>query len=800
MKESMAFLNEERVLTRRLQDCVSSVNPSLIDDLDGILTWLNPNEQESNHQMRPPSLRLKNGFKLLLDNKEIPPTFIELIREYLFLQTRAHFFRNFENVRSFKEVQKLEKYYEFPLKYVNLFSTDEWDNELNGFRAYLFSNNAILRCTIKQRLRQLILDDDFDMATKIYFWICQALECSLVYLILDILMDKVCEYAEHNMRGSYRKRYVVMETFNTFISKYWSSFANMLKCAEDEHEITTQIFNCFEKEFLRIRTSEIFEIFVANYPDSSPTLLELRNVLKSPEDFTHLISEFLRQFQERRMNPSITTAEILLSYVNAVKSILTVDTTGRYFQLLTNFIRPYVMERRDAVTTFLYAMLELDVSEISDPNVTSIHMEVLKDLARQLKDPEFTSLERFAAVEKNKGSIDTGFPVLFDHGKALHEQILDSFLHWTPEPSGTIRTKSNSPLLNKNLLDIILEIFDSKDVVINEFLAIFTRKLLALKYYRLDPKWLRSLKLLKKKFDVRNYSNGQDVSNINNIDVMLKDIKQSEELSTKMHAIPELSDKVYPKFISYLFWNAATEPFSKSTEFRLPTWLNNEVGKYARVYSQMKPGRKLHLFKYQGTVELCLTFDDGRVLESEVSFDRAAVISVFLEQDSQQGLTLMQIITKTGLIETTVKIHLQYWLDMAALYLNFDEGVYKILENYEKAAQQEHNVPVRQLKCKLRNIETSSETIDNIDDKQHQQFIDSMSRALPFIQGMLTNLGSLKPEKIHSFLKIAVPKEVGYSATLTQLETYLNVLVDEERLLATANGSYKLNKNTDPKR
>nr|1LDD_A Chain A, Anaphase Promoting Complex [Saccharomyces cerevisiae]1LDD_B Chain B, Anaphase Promoting Complex [Saccharomyces cerevisiae]1LDD_C Chain C, Anaphase Promoting Complex [Saccharomyces cerevisiae]1LDD_D Chain D, Anaphase Promoting Complex [Saccharomyces cerevisiae] len=69
----------------------------------------------------------------------------------------------------------------------------------------------------------------------------------------------------------------------------------------------------------------------------------------------------------------------------------------------------------------------------------------------------------------------------------------------------------------------------------------------------------------------------------------------------------------------------------------------------------------------------------------------------------------------------------------------------------------------------------------------------TLQRSLPFIEGMLTNLGAMKLHKIHSFLKITVPKDWGYNRiTLQQLEGYLNTLADEGRLKYIANGSYEI--------
>lgn len=61
-----------------------------------------------------------------------------------------------------------------------------------------------------------------------------------------------------------------------------------------------------------------------------------------------------------------------------------------------------------------------------------------------------------------------------------------------------------------------------------------------------------------------------------------------------------------------------------------------------------------------------------------------------------------------------------------------------------------------------------------------------------YIQGMLTNLGAVNAEKIHSFLKMLVPKETPYVKTLDELKVFLDSMVEEEKLIVKDDRLYKL--------
>lgn len=774
----MNLSDEGHELSEQLHSLLHDVDSSLEDDLEGILTWVNPNEPSSNHQMRPPSLRVKSAIKSLLNGVVTSESFIDLLGKYMIFQTRKHFFLNYQSLLYFKDVQKLERYYEFPTRYLNIFSSEEWCDEMSGLRNYLIRQNSGLKNNIQLRLEQLVHEDDFDMACKIYEWLCQAEGRLLPEILVDVLLSKVKLFASKNMNSAWTQRFTIMEAYNLFVTNYWSVFCRMLQCMEDDHEITNEIYRCFEEEFIRIRTSQVFDIFVTGFPTTKPTLLELRSVLKTSVKYTELITEFLYQFESKMLNPSITTAEILLSYVKAIKSILIVDVSFRYFQLLTDFVRPYLMERHDTVATFLYAMLGLDASDLSSKNSTSTHMSIASQLSAELRG----SHQPISSSTAERGNLPHGKHALsMNPYEPAYQQIIDYYLHWNPEPADSIQANNDQALISKELFDIIVELFDSKDVIVREFLGLFTRKLLDLRGYKLESNWVQSLKVVKKKLDFKTYSSAQEISNINNIDVMLRDVKHSEELCSLMHEKLGLSDRIIPKFVSYLFWNAHSDFSALPKDHPLPKELEADINNYKKAYTNVKKGRKLRLHPEQSIVELQLRLADGRDLNYEVTLDEALVLSYL---SSNGDGTVEEIVKQTNLDISQVGKSLKFWVKSSILRYSTETSRYSIEER--------QNVNVKHAVER----QSSSEIVNATDsvDLQQQQFIDSMQKVLPFIKGMLTNLGSLKADKIHSFLKMAVPKEIGYSATPSQLQLYLNALVDESKLVKTPNGAFRLAK------
>lgn len=803
--------DEITILIGNIQEIVQRLHPGFEDDLESLLTWLNPNEPNSNHHMRPPPLRLKDTIKLLVNQyyngQYIPESEHEisrgldfdlanLLRQFYVHQVRYHFFSSFDSIRTFKDIQKLEKYYESPLKFIHLFQSnpDEWIMERDSLRHYLLNRSIKFRDNIKQRLEILMKEDDFEIIGEILTWINNAhSSVSSTQLLMDLIFMKITEYCESHLEGVFGERFLVMKTYNKFITKYWSHFAQLLNCPTDDHELTSVIYSLFEKQFLRIRTKQAFEIFVINYPSSKPTILEMRKLLVNSKQLRKIVVVFLLEFEQRILNPSVTTVEALLAYVKCVKAFLALDSSGRYLQSISSFVRTGFQERSDLVTVLLYAILDLPSTQLAEASQAQLDPVSLEALAEEFKKSDLAIDDDSSSINGSKGAIADSA----SFGDSLpYEEVMEQFLTWTPDSLVLSPQSSNKRFSSHSLLDILMELFESKDFFISEFLKLQTKRLLSLKYYRLDKNWSNCLQILKKKLSkglpvttIGIAPSGQpggdthsdDYSNINYIDVMLWDVKCSLELCQQMHQVSGLDPRIYPKFISYLYWNYH---WDTSNSFELPQGLEQELEKYCRVYSEVRPGRSLKLCKDQGLVELELDFEDGRKLCLDVTLEQYAVIQQFDQDQKASRITAEDVSTSLRMELSKAKSALRFWVEKGVLL--FENESYAIQEFKREDGPEDHH------SIASGSIKSMAERQDSVTEEENQ-VLSILNNVWPFIQGMLTNLGSMKVEKIHSFLKVTAPKELGYSVvTQSHLDFYLSSLVEEEKLENTTNGSYKL--------
>lgn len=675
-------------------------NPEVSDDLNSFLCWLQPKE----HQSRPPSLRLKNSIRAVIKNADM--TFVDALKIYYFDLVRTEYMSAIKlNAKiSHRDLVRLEKRLGYPCDFVSLLD-DGFVDVISSLNHYIIDTNESFRHRLKSKIRELILDDDFDLAVDIINWIDKSGAHALHSkdLILDIIIEKIGVICKTNMEGKWNKRFLVVETFNKFTSEYWSHFAHLLSCPEDDHNLTKVVYNCFESEFIRIRTEEIYDIIMDNGKDSKNTLLELKKILRKPKDFEKLVSKLLMQFERKIMNPSVSTVDALLAYIKSMKCFMTIDFSGRYIKIISQFVRSFFRERKELVKIILYSILDFNGNDFQElqlqqiPNLEYLSHEIRDDLEYNSKNKmrsQYESTSRSFSAVYNGNSIDSSF--ILDKNSSnkslIYENILKQFLIWTPELNDTVETDDQDvvPIANASfsLFDILLEIFENKNDILSEFLSLLSKKLLYLKSYELETNWADCLQLLKNKYSkpyatiISGDSNNEKKTNenpvdeeyqlnMNKINVILSDIKQSSTFFNEIRDIDPFADaRIVPKFISPMYWEMeGSELIEQNIHNHLiySSELLEKILRYGTAYCGINPGRMLTLYKDKGLVELELEFNDGRTQTFTVTMYQFTVIEKF---NDITELTLEQICTSSKMDIDNAVNALQYWVDHQVLGYN----------------------------------------------------------------------------------------------------------------------------------
>ncbi|CCH58190.1 hypothetical protein TBLA_0A03920 [Henningerozyma blattae CBS 6284] len=730
----MSLINELTLtdIKQQLKESSKLLSPykDISDELETLLIWLDPNDPNSNHHLHPPTLQLKTIIKQITPSSDIykdPSNSIKnniqnWLKLFYVYQVRTYFFKKIDNIRQYKDMIKLEKYYQFPLQFIPLFTFQEWCFELLSLRHYILHQNKEFTQKIILELRQLIKEEDFETSLDIVTWI-REVDSNLLSenFILDILLEKITLYCEQTMKGNWTRRYLVMETYNTFMMNYWLNFTQLLNCKEDNHKITNILFKYFEKQFIKIRIQEIFKICILSYPDTKPTLLELRNLLVTYNFFQKLVVNFLSAFERIVLTPTINTIDCLLAYIRTVKSFQILDPSGRYLYSITNYINPHFRERKMLAPILLHAILALPKIDLENAiypiKVSSIS---LKLIINELEDPELgientstkkNSIKKFNEILSpkrfNNHNSSEYLPDLLQNTSSedsnstlLVQKVVKQFLTWVPIPNDIATNDTKKLYSSTNLLDILLNIFESKEFLLTEFSKLLSKRLLITKNYKLEGKWGACLQLLRKRFssgsdnytntnlaDTDNLVNGENLK-ITNMNVMLSDLNYSSELCKIFHHANGVNTRVYPKFISSHYWvdlddeNVSNGPNEETNHFQIPPSLLGYFEEYAKLYEDLNEGRKVDIWPNEGVIEIKLSFEDGRVLEIDATLPQYALLQYIQEKNAimqnNQGFTVNELSVPLNLSLQNVTELVDFWLKKNVLKKVDDK--YSILE------------------------------------------------------------------------------------------------------------------------
>ncbi|CDK28875.1 unnamed protein product [Kuraishia capsulata CBS 1993] len=386
--------------------------------------------------------------------------------------------------------------------------------------------------------------------------------------------------------------------------------------------------------------------------------------------------------------------------------------------------------------------------------------KVCRPIRRYLKEREDTIQKIvFAMLDETE---DNSLIDLANELRKGGEQNLsvDDFandLNWVPDPIDALPDFRKGVV--SDIIESLISLFDSKDIFMGEFVNVFADKLLKLTDYDTSDIMLK-LELLKLKFGDSEFSS---------LDVMLKDFADSKATDSAIHKETDVDPQFHSSILSHLYWPA----LDKET-FSLPSYATAEADKYAEAFTLSRKGRKLKMVPSLGTVSIDVEFAD-RTETYIVTPDKVAVLDLF---QSPKGLQLEDVCGSLNMSDSLARRNIVYWLKAGVLQ-ETPSGVFRVVENQEDTQRR-----------------AGASMADNhlIDDTPDDSSVNAMESYLPFILGMLTNLGATPIPKMHSFLQMLVPKDNPYTATQSQLEAYLSTLVDEDKLELVNGGSYKLKK------
>ncbi|KAJ2820437.1 Anaphase-promoting complex subunit 2, partial [Coemansia furcata] len=361
-------------------------------------------------------------------------------------------------------------------------------------------------------------------------------------------------------------------------------------------------------KFSELRVSELFGIII-DYPDSRLAISDLRTCVVKLRTMRQMAHSLRDAIQQRLLHPGATTNDILTQYISAIRCLRLLDPSSTVLEIVARPIRSYLRSREDTVSCIVQDM----VSEES---------ELFEDLA-------------------------SGHGVIMDSGAegvVYDEDYADK--NWEPLPIEAKNVYLTAQRRDADVLSLLVSIYETKDVFVQEFERHLAQRLLACSDYSTERE-IRQVEMMKLRFGDRA---------LETCEVMLKDVADSKR--TDQHVSETSQEKgwdmpLHALIVSRQFWSSAPKE-----QFAVPCEMADIHNKYAGMYEALKPARKLEWRDGLGLVTLRIELAD-RAVSISAKPAQAAVLFAFQETPV---MTLTELAQKMECSEEFVLPRVRFWM------------------------------------------------------------------------------------------------------------------------------------------
>ncbi|KFM28789.1 Anaphase-promoting complex subunit 2 [Auxenochlorella protothecoides] len=403
-----------------------------------------------------------------------------------------------------------------------------------------------------------------------------------------------------------------------------------------------------------IFTDSLFDL-VVDFPDSLPTLHDLRACLENTSLLSHVAQCFAAATKKRLLHPGAATSDIVQQYIFSIRAMRHVDPTDTALAPARAATQDYLRTRRDAIRCIV-GLLTAD--EEGEDNV------VLEELEGE--------------GEAGGAGVGWGMGVplipCFD-GPDADLQALAEAERWRPEPVDAVERVTGSDAVSQ-----LVGIWGSKDLLVTEYRSLLADRLLAKQGYDCDRE-LRTLELLKLRF-------GDAV--LHTAEIMLKDLADSKRINANIRSAArcaargERAATVTATMLSALYWPQGSVPAPDEADLRLPPDVGSWLEEYGQAYHALKAPRKLQWCPSQGVVQLEVTVGD-QALELTVTPAQAITLLSFRERSEWGEAELAE---QTGQTPAMARRNASFWA-MAA----YEPFILGMLANFDSLPQDRiHNM------------------------------------------------------------------------------------------------------------
>ncbi|KAG4062135.1 hypothetical protein PC123_g3011 [Phytophthora cactorum] len=453
------------------------------------------------------------------------------------------------------------------------------------------------------------------------------------------------------------------------------------------------------QEFGSLRIKQLFEI-IKEFPDSVPALEDLRQCLERTQQHGELLQEFRGALQSRLLQPGANTSAILDIYVSTIKAFRLLDPKGVLLEALSGPVKEYLRKRKDTVRCI--------VQSLTDEQNGDLFEELRRDNMRLIQHDDDSDDDEDISPDS-----------------------------WEPDPIEADPTKTSRSRSSDDILRILVNIYGSRELFVNEYRMMLADKLLQNLQFDTDRD-VQTLELLKLRF-------GED--SLQQCEIMKQVLEGRQRINLATLELRPLMSM-------------------------LRSFLNSFGRHFKDAYHVLRNPRSLEWNPSLGSVQLSIELQ-GEEREFNVSPLQATIVLYFEEKDRW---SVEELAAKLEISDDLLLKHVSLWVNHGLV--SFASGRKDLVAS----------VSFQDTRCDDDSMVEEVETAVSSD----AQAEEDLKVLETYIVGMLSNFGSLTIQRIHNMLStFARSGAQPYTKTISGLSVVLGKLVNKGKL-ELVGGQYQL--------
>lgn len=397
--------------------------------------------------------------------------------------------------------------------------------------------------------------------------------------IINLVQEKITNYVKDTCQGSSDISH--FERLESWLQSNVFQWSKLFFCndSDPESEKITHLKEKFNHHLFQTYANTIIDQFfniIIEYPDSKPSIDDLKICMAKIDLRKYLTATVKKALETRLLHPGVDTGDVLTGYVAAIKALKHLDSSGVLLECITEPVKDYLKKRSDTVRCVITALTEEGPADLTE--------ELAKEETKVTKDD------------------------------------MKNWETWMPDPVDA-NVKRSSTVRSADIISMVVDIYGSKDLFVNEYRNILADRLLSNLDFNIE-KEIRNLELLKLRF-------GETL--LHPCEVMLKDISDSKRINAHIQSDSEYTSaqkfNMSTLIVSSQFWPS----FKKKESIEIPKEIQEQFDRFAKSYEAYKGNRTLNWDTINGKVNIEIEFANKNI-ELAVSTTQATIIMHFQKQ------------------------------------------------------------------------------------------------------------------------------------------------------------------------